>query len=176
MKRRIKPYKNAGIIEIAEYLEYIRNLEKQLISIKCKYEDELSDFPEELKKYYKGCNFSGSDFCKRVVSGIDRGTYLNSTSFIDRFGYKLYSKFLSTTSKALICLDEFPDRVVNFCEVGNDVGNYILEKTKGRVYIPEGRIKYVLNGYKSTDVDVVIAGKSFKNADDMYWYLEEEYV
>lgn len=50
MKRRIKPYKNAGIIEIAEYLEYIRNLEKQLISIKCKYEDELSDFPEELKK------------------------------------------------------------------------------------------------------------------------------
>ncbi len=61
----------------------------------------------------------------------------------------MYSKFLSTTSKALICLDEFPDRVVNFCEVGNDVGN---------------------------DVDVVIAGKSFKNADDMYWYLEEEYV
>ena len=50
MKRRIKPYKNAGIIEIAEYLEYIKNLEKQLKSIKCKYEDELSDFPEELKK------------------------------------------------------------------------------------------------------------------------------
>ncbi|MEE1442296.1 MAG: hypothetical protein UGF43_01550 [Blautia sp.] len=134
------------------------------------------DFILDVNSSFKGCNFSGSDFCKRVVSGIDRGTYLNSTSFIDRFGYKLYSKFLSTTSKALICLDEFPDRVVNFCEVGNDVGNYILEKTKGRVYIPEGRIKYVLNGYKSTDVDVVIAGKSFKNADDMYWYLEEEYV
>ena len=103
------------------------------------------DFILDVNSSFKGCNFSGSDFCKRVVSDIDRGTYLNSTSFIDRFGYKLYSKFLSTTSKALICLDEFPDRVVNFCEVGNDV-------------------------------DVVIAGKSFKNADDMYWYLEEEYV
>lgn len=57
MKRRIKPYKNAGIIEIAEYLEYIRNLEKQLISIKCKYEDEVSDFPEELKNIIKGVIF-----------------------------------------------------------------------------------------------------------------------
>lgn len=134
------------------------------------------EFISDVNSSFKRCNFSGSDFCKRVISGIDKGTYLNSMSFLDRFGYKLYSKFLSTTSKALICLEEYPKNIINFCEVGNDVGNYILEKRDGMVYIPEGRIKYVLRGYKGSDVDVVISGKHFSKAEGMYWYLEEEYV
>lgn len=134
------------------------------------------DFILDVNSSFRDCSFSGTDFCKRVISGIDKGTYLDSKSFIDRLGYKLYSKFLSTTSKALICLDEFPEKVVNFCEAGNDVGSFILEKTEGRIYIPKGRVKYVLNGYMGTYVDVVIDGKLFKNADDMYWFLEEEYA
>ncbi len=134
------------------------------------------DFILDVNSSFRSCSFSGTDFCKRVISGIDRGTYLDDMSFIDRFGYRLYSKFLSTTSKALICLDEFPEKVVNFCEAGNNIGNFILEKTDGRVYIPKGRIKYVLSGYGGEHVDVEIDEKHFENIEDMYWYLEEEYV
>lgn len=97
------------------------------------------DFILDVNSSFRDCGFSGIYFCKRVISCIDGGTYLDDMSFIDRFGYRLYSKFLSTTSKALICLDEFPEKVVNFCEVGNDVGSFILEKTKGKRFI----MKYV---------------------------------
>ena len=93
----------------------------------------------DVNSSFRSCSFSSTDFCNRVISGIDGGTYLDDMSFIDRFGYRLYSKFLSTTSKALICLDEFPEKVANFCEAGNDVGSFILEKTKGRRFI----MKYV---------------------------------
>ena len=141
-----------------------------------KSEFSKEDFILDVSSSFSRCSFSGSDFCKRVVSEIDKGTYLDDVSFIDRFGYRLYSKFLSTTSKALICLDEFPEKVVNFCEVGNAVGSFILGKTEGRIYIPEGRIRYVLNGYTDTDVDVVINCVRFKNAEDMYWFLEEAFA
>ena len=45
----IKPYKDSGIFEIAENLEYIRNLGKQLEAIKCEYERRVSELPDELK-------------------------------------------------------------------------------------------------------------------------------
>lgn len=60
-----------------------------------------------------------------VIKEVDSGEYLDKMSFIDRLGYKLYTKFLSTSSKALICLNEFSDRVIDFCEVGDDLGKYI---------------------------------------------------
>ena len=44
------------------------------------------------------------------------------------------------------------------------------------MYIPKGRIKYVLSGYGGEHVDVEIDEKHFENIEDMYWYLEEEYV
>ncbi len=136
---------------------------------------DSKDFISDVNSAFKRCSLKNITFCKMVIKEVDRGEYLGKMSFIDRLGYKLYTKFLSTSSKALICLNEFSDMVIDFCEVGDDLGKYILCHHSGKIYIPSGRLQYVLARH-SGSVDVIINENKFKDYDytDLLEYLEEE--
>ena len=81
-----------------------------------------------------------NDFVKSVISGIDKGRYFDSSSFIDRFGRVSLMENLSTTSKSLICVNKYPDKIINLIEIGSNGGDYLLMLENGSVYIPFDRL------------------------------------
>lgn len=59
-----------------------------------------------------------SEFTDKVLGFVEEGRYLDSDSFIDRFGYKLNISELSTTSKILFLAKEYPNKCINAIELG----------------------------------------------------------
>lgn len=81
----------------------------------------------------------GSEFAKKVITSIDKGSYYNDSMFTDRFGGNLYYNCLSTTSKLLIVLEEESDYCIDISEMGDNGIQYLLD----------------LNGYAYTNVDYI---------------------
>ena len=80
--------------------------------------------------------YNYNEFAKKVVFTIDHGNLVDKSYFIDRFGFKLYLDELSTTSKALICLEKVGNsKIVNFMEVGSNAGELIGLLDNGSFYM-----------------------------------------
>ena len=121
------------------------------------------------------CIIQDNEYCRKVISEIDQGSYLGYAEFLDRFGYKLYSDSLSTTSKAYLCLDRFSDKIINFIQVGRGSGDLLLMKSQGAIYIPGNRLKSLFSSLGDRSVDIVCDDRKFNSYYDLVDYLEEEY-
>ena len=83
-------------------------------------------------------DFKKTQFVEKVLDSIEEGRYLNSDSFIDRFGYKLNISELSTTSKILIMANEYPNKCINAVELGK-AGHALVPLLKDAcLYVGDG--------------------------------------
>lgn len=98
--------------------------------------------------------FTGSDFQKFIIKEVDKGEYVDSSQFKDRFGVNLYLTSLSTGSKAMLELDAFPDKVVCCDEVGDNAFRYVSRLKSCNVFFSkrcrgihfESNVPVYLNG------------------------------
>lgn len=113
-----------------------------------------SNFIFDVESGFRGCGIRNTDYNKKVLKIIENGSYINKSKFLDRFGVMLYSTSLSTSSKAYMCLDSFPEKVINFSEVGNKTGNLLFDKDTGGIYIPKYRLGQLFCYSKDKSIDI----------------------
>lgn len=111
-----------------------------------------------------------NDYIVKALKEIEQATYNDEHSFIDRFGFKLYSKDMSTGCKGAICVYAFPDIVIDVVECGINALNFIISNcTNGAILISREAMGF----YKEGPVDVLLDGKWFTDCDDLVDYISE---
>ena len=117
-------------------------------------------------------SIEGNDFVRIVISGIDKGEYFDNTSFVDRYGRVSLMENLSTTSKALICVNKYPDKIINLVETGSNAGDYLLMLEKGLVYLPFDRLECLSWRLLGSFNGIIINNRSFLNYNNFRDYIE----
>lgn len=110
---------------------------------------------------------------KKFIEEIERGSYSDASSFIDRFGYKLPIDFMSTGCKAAIAIHLNPDRIVSCHELGYNAVSAIL-KYCDNVQIVLHDQGYALNTMGSIkNAPVTYCGYVFPSYIDFAKYMNE---
>ena len=119
------------------------------------------------------CKFKGTELERKALNVIEHGEYLDEYSFIDRFGYKLYSKFISTGCKAAICVDNLPDKYIDTRECGDNAIAFIVSNfNKGNIIIGEQATPILCK--ESEKIDVIIDGINFTSIKELNEYLDDK--
>ncbi len=101
-----------------------------------------------------------------VVKEIDKGDVIDSGTFKDRFGIKVYAESLSTTSKIILALLQ-TDFLVNVNELGTG-GIYMLNHmTTGNAYISN------IFRVEPEEYPIFINGKLIYNVDEFFEFASE---
>lgn len=93
---------------------------------------DLQDIPDTVKvvqdveKEFASLVLKCTDKEKKLVRIIEKGELIDSTAFIDRFGYKLYLSELSTGCKAALCVLNSTDKVICLDECGLNARDAII--------------------------------------------------
>lgn len=112
------------------------------------------------------------DYTVKALKEIEQATYNDEHSFIDRFGFKLYSKNISTGCKAALCVHEFPTTVVNTIECGTNALEFIIANcTDGYILMSRESTLFYVDG----QIDVTIDNKHFSDCDSLSEYIHERY-
>lgn len=111
---------------------------------------------------------------EKILAQIEKATIVDRNAFIDRFGFKLDSGFLSTGCKAALEVVRCGDKeIIDLIECGMNARDCIISNCKsGSILIsrPECRI----SDYTEDDlVDVSVYGKYFTSMRALSQYLEE---
>lgn len=141
-----------GVDDIPPNLEVVTDVER-----------EYSLFGK-LKKY---------PYVMKVLKNIEEAEYCDECSFIDRFGYKLRDKYLSTGCKAALLALYYPGKVIDLRECGRDARDAILTYVKnGNVMIHPESLNLDIG---SADDDEVVC---VKYRDKVFYDLHKlnEYI
>lgn len=112
------------------------------------------------------------DYTVKALKEIEQATYNDEYSFIDRFGFKLYLKNMSTGCKAALCVHEFPDTVINTAECGTNVLEFIVANcTDGYILMSREAMVFYVDG----QIDIIIDDKHFSDCDSLSEYIHERY-
>lgn len=130
------------------------------------------DVINDIEKEFCKIKLSGTADEKRVIQLIESGTYNDSDSFIDRFGFKLHNSEMSTGCKAaLACLNR-PDKLVNLIECGTNARDIIINICKeGNILIEDNSVTY--NEY-SDAINVRVDDYFITNVDRLNKYVNDE--
>lgn len=126
-------------------------------------------FVFDVEAHIINCGIEDNDFNRMVLKEIEKGSYRDRTRFIDRFGDKLNMFDLSTSSKVLICVNSFPNEVINGVEMGDNCGNCLFKLKKGSIYLD--RAKLGIDIPCDGDIDVTVDGKRFSSPEELYEYV-----
>ena len=86
--------------------------------------------------------FSNDDYTNRVLSEIEKGSYVSRDIFTDRFGYNLKIDCLSTGSKILIAVKQLQDRIIDATELGNNCLDLLLHVGSGNILFKRSNIEF----------------------------------
>lgn len=111
---------------------------------------------------------------KELVRLIEQGTLIDSTSFIDRFGYKLYNSELSTGCKAGLCVLNCKDKVVNLIECGLNARDCIISLCDVGAVLIDTNSATISNEY-SENILVQIDDYEFTSLSRLNSYIFNEY-
>lgn len=108
----------------------------------------------------------------KALKEIEQATYNDEHSFIDRFGFKLYNKNMSTGCKAALCVHEFLSTVINTAECGTNVLEFIIANcADGYILMSREAMIFYVDG----QIDVIIDDKHFSDCDSLLEYIHERY-
>lgn len=136
-----------------------------------------SEFIKDIDPWIQVCGIPKNSFSEKVLSTIEKGTYLDKKSFLDRRGFKLPMEFLSTTSKGLLVIyNVISSKIWNASEIGLNAGNLLISIRDGNVYIPTDSIRsFAWGGDIDMAIDVSINGRYFSDLRSFETYLLEEF-
>ena len=112
---------------------------------------------------------------RELIKTIEGGEYVDSTKFIDRFGFTLSTMDLSTGCKAAILVALFPNKVVDFIECGVNAFNAAVEIVRnGKILYHEPNVSI---GYSKKNEDKIkckVDSYIFTSIDRLNEYLFNE--
>lgn len=125
---------------------------------------EDNNVVRDVEEQFAKIKLTGSQIERELISKIERATYNDEYSFIDRFGFKLYNTELSTGCKAALCVVNCPELIIDLIECGMNARDLIIGLCKdGKILIQENGVsimKHVdapidvkIDNYRITDVD-----------------------
>jgi hypothetical protein len=103
-----------------------------------------NNIPENLKTVYDNetafrlIGLNDGEDCKRILREIEYAEYIDSASFKDRFGYRLYSDVLSTGTKTLINIISDNTSVFFGGELGANARHLLMTLKEGNVFFRSG--------------------------------------
>lgn len=142
-----------------------------LDEIPCNLQDSLvNDVEEQFAKLSLKC----SDKEKELVEKIEKGNLIDGISFVDRFGYKLYTTELSTGCKAALCVLNSPNNIINLVECGLNARDIIISLCNtGSVLVDSNTIS-ISTTYSTEEVSVELEGYIFKDISRLNRYIFNE--
>lgn len=125
----------------------------------------------DIEERFKGEVVERTPLIEALMREIEGASYNDPISFIDRFGYKLTTRELSTGCKAAILVATYPDEVFDLLECGNNARDSILRHCK------DGNVIVRDNGYDfgvmpNDEIDICLDGCRFRTGDRIYTYME----
>lgn len=109
----------------------------------------------DIEKHFDTIRLKGSDLDKLLIKEIDNGEYYDETSFIDRFGCKLYTTELSTGCKAALCVANTSDKVVDLIECGLNARDAIICACKqGTIVMHNESVTIQDRFHKPIDIEI----------------------
>lgn len=141
------------------------------------FDDEIVDTDKDklildVEEAFDRTQLKLTDVEKAVVKLIDQGELLDGISFIDRFGYKLYTSELSTGCKAALVVINNTDKIVSLAECGFNARDIIINLCKdGKVMIRYSTI--TINEY-SKDINIKLDKYKFTSVNRLNYYIQDE--
>ena len=127
----------------------------------------------DVEKEFKQLKLSGTDVEKMLIEKIEKGTYIDSISFTDRFGYKLYLDNLSNGCKAALCVVNRPDKIIDLVECGHNARDIIISLLReGNVLIEDSSITF--SSMYGQNIDVRVDNYRFSSIDRLNKYVFDE--
>ena len=133
--------------------------------------DPVMDIEEEFLKL----KLEDTPLVRKLINVIDKGTYYNETSFLDRFGLKSSIDFLSTGCKAALLVALVPNLLVDLRECGYNARDAIIHHcTNGKVVMD---FPLITIAYDRTDdsCDVAVNGYRITTVSRLNTYLCDEW-
>lgn len=121
---------------------------------------------------FKWKNLKDSDTVRNIIKYVDRGVYIDQNSFKDRFGYKLYTKCLSTGCKAALLVAEYPNKIVNCIECGSNALEAIILYCKDGEILVYGSTLDNVHLANNREVDVELNGIHFTSSSKLDRYID----
>ncbi len=133
-------------------------------------------FIDDVEKKFASLFLKCTDKEKEIVSKIEQGELIDSISFIDRFGYKLYTSELSTGCKAALCVLNCPDCVINLVECGLNARDAIISLCDEGAVLFETNSATISNKYvEEVSICVQVNEYVFNSIDRLNCYIFNEY-
>lgn len=141
-----------------------------------KLPDEVSNMLEyDVEELFKRTALRCADNEKKAIMEIEQGELIDSGSYIDRFGYKLRIDELSTGCKAVLCVLNHTDKIINFIECGLNARDYAVKHLNdGAIMIGEFNVTFMTYGFKDP-IDVKMDGYRFTDLDRLNTYLKQDF-
>ena len=128
----------------------------------------------DVEKEFESTKLSDSEGVRILLKKIEKGTYCNAYSFIDRFGNKLLKSNISTGCKAAILVYQDNTIVVDLKECGYNAKSAIISYCKtGNILMPEFMGEFMF--FDTEDIDVWIKEYNFKNLSELNQYLRYQF-
>lgn len=126
----------------------------------------------DVERQFHKTRLKKDDYTVKALREVEKATYNDEYSFIDRFGFKLYSKNMSTGCKAALCVHEFPTTVINTVECGTNALEFIIANcTDGYILMSREAMIFYVDG----QIDITIDDKHFSDCDSLLEYIHERY-
>lgn len=108
---------------------------------------------------------------KRLIEIIDKGTFVDRQTFIDRFGMSLWTDKLSTGCKGAICVNHIKDGIISLAEVGLNARIAILTNiASGEILMPP--FEEAIDD-SNCNIDIVYYDKHFTDVNSLNSYIKE---
>lgn len=128
----------------------------------------------DVEALFKKIRIKGTPEEMEVISKIEHGKYNDDSSFIDRFGYKLYLSELSTGCKAALCVLNKSDLQINLIECGINALDVILTTCKNGSVIMRERGITIKDYSENGKIEVELDGYLFTTVERLNYYLFNE--
>ena len=130
-----------------------------------------SDFVFDADSFFDVYGYiPNNDKVREILSKIDKASYLDENKFIDRNGVTLYKDCLSTSSKILIGMLIFPDKVFYGDELGDNAEILLTELPHGQICY--SRIPYEMFSTPGNDkISVEIDNTEYTSLCELNEYL-----
>lgn len=129
---------------------------------------------KDVEEYFDTIQLDGSTEEKKFIECIEKGTFNDKDSFIDRFGFKLYLSELSTGCKAALCTLHCKDnKVISLRECGLNARDAIVTlSSNGSVLVVDNGITFSTE--YGNDIDVLLDTYHFTDMNRLNFYIFDE--
>lgn len=127
---------------------------------------------EDVEAFFRQVGFVATNINKKIVEYIDEGTLLNRYYFLDRYGAKISTAFLSTGSKAALMINN-SNYAVSVLECGRNAYSAILSFCKsGNVVMPSPCFDFE-DALDALPTEIMCDNRIFTSAHSLWGYLDD---